>query len=298
MIIKTDVVNIRDPFVLVKDGVYYMYGTDVTTGDWDDTDWVCYKNESGRLDAGWERLENLHIRPSTAEKNLWSPEVHEYKGSYYMICTYFSSEKCRRGCTVMRSSSPAGPFSEISDGFVTESVYPFDAIDGTLYVDENAQPWLVFVNEWTQTDDKIGRMSAARLSDDLSTCVGEMTELFRADDASWSGAQVTDGCFMYKTAEGKLLMLWSNLDKDGGYCVGIAESENGKIVGKWCQNDELLFARSLTGELDGGHSMIFKALDGKKYLALHSPNKPEGGLTETAVFVPVYEKNGTLVCEI
>ncbi len=294
MIIKTNVSNIRDPFVLVKDGVYYMYGTHAPNG-WEDTDWVCYKNESGRLDSGWVRLDSIHIRPRYAEKQLWSPEVHEYKGKFYMICTYYSSQKQRRGCTVMRADTPDGPFVEISDGFVTESVYPHDAIDGTLYVDGCGQPWLVFVNEFTQTSDNVGRMSAVRLSDDLSRCIGEYTELFGAYDASWAGAHVTDGCFIYKTQDGQLLMLWSNSDKDGGYCVGIAKNEDGRIDGKWSHQDELLFSKALSGESDGGHAMVFTGLDGKKYLSLHSPNAP---LHEMAIFVPVIEKDGTLVCEI
>ncbi len=296
MIIKTDVTNIRDPFVLVEDGVYYMYGTYAPNG-WEDCEWACFKNNSGKLDNGWERVDGFYVRPEFAKKNLWSPEVHKYGASYYMICTYFSSEKERRGCCIMRSSSPVGPFFEISDGFVTENIYNRDAIDGTLYVDKEGQPWLVFVNEWTQTDDKIGKMSAVRLSDDLSRTTGEMKELFSAYDASWAGAQVTDGCFLYESENGKLSMIWSNLDKDGGYCVGIAECEDGKVDGRWTQRDALLYSKALSGEHDGGHGMIFTALDGRKYLALHSPNVPIGDLHETAIFVPVSEKDGVLKCE-
>lgn len=35
-------------------------------------------------------------------------------------------------------------------------------------------------------------------------------------------------------------MIWSYF-YDSAYCVGIAESDNGKLSGKWKQQDKLLF---------------------------------------------------------
>ena len=43
---------------------------------------------------------------------------------------------------------------------------------------------------------------------------------------------VTDGCFLYATKTGKLLLIWSNFGNEG-YAVGIAESTTGKILGPW-----------------------------------------------------------------
>ena len=293
--IKTNIKKLRDPFLLLSNGIYYMYGTGVgQNNDWDGTDWVCYKNDSGRLDGEWKKIEkSISVAPKYAIKNRWAPEVHEYKGSFYMFTTYFSSKTNHRGCTVLRSASPEGPFEEISDGHLTPA--DWDAIDGTLYVDKEGQPWMVFVHEWTSTDDKIGRMALARLSDDLSSFISEPVELFRADDPSWTDRMVTDGCFLYDTADGGLLMIWSNFEKDG-YCVGIAKSENGKIDGKWIQQDTLLFSKAISGDYDGGHGMIFTDKDGAKYLCLHSPNNPQGDRHETPILVPIKEENGTLVC--
>ena len=172
-----------------------------------------------------------------------------------------------------------------------------DAIDGTLYIDADGQPWMVFVREWTATDDGIGRMVVSKLSDDLSRLISEPVELFRADDPSWTNHIVTDGCFLYENAEGELLMIWSNFAPDG-YCVGIAKSENGKIDGKWIQQDELLFSKTLSGDYDGGHGMIFTNTDGTKYICLHSPNNPQGERCEKPILIPIKEENGTLVCEL
>jgi hypothetical protein len=44
-------------------------------------------------------------------------------------------------------------------------------------------------------------------------------------------------------------------------------------------------------EENGGHGMIFTALDGKKYVTLHSPNRTPN---ERPCFFEVEERNGTL----
>lgn len=291
--VETNVENLRDPFVLVENDTYYLYGTGVENNDWENTIWACYKNESGKLDGEWKKTEKLvYELPKDAQKNFWAPEVHKYKGFYYMFATYYSSATGHRGCSVLKSSSPDGTFVEISNGHITPK--DWDSIDATFYVDDDGQPWIVFVHEWTSTDDNVGRMAAAKLSEDLSRLTSEPIELFRADSSSWSKDKVTDGCFMYKTADGQLLMLWSNFCKSG-YCVGIARSKNGKIDGEWMQDDKLLFSKETTEKYDGGHGMLFKDIKGQIYLSVHSPNIPTKECGEKALFFPVYEENGTLI---
>lgn len=43
---------------------------------------------------------------------------------------------------------------------------------------------------------------------------------------------------------------------------------NGKLNGKWTVSDNLIF------DDDGGHGMIFTALDGEEYFIFHKPNHP------------------------
>ena len=295
--INTGIENLRDPFVLVDEGTYYVYGTGVTDGDWDNTLWTCYKNTSGKLDGEWTKVPNLAVVPANAVKNRWAPEVHKYKGNYYMFTTYYSSATNHRGCTILKSESPEGPFIEITNGHATPDYW--DAIDGTFYVDDAGQPWMIFVHEWTCTDDGIGRIAAAKLSDDLTHFLSEPVELFRADSPEWTNERVTDGCYMYTTKENKLLMIWSNFQVfNDDYCVGIAHCPSGKVDGEWIQQKELLFSRATTGKYDGGHGMIFKSLEGQLYLSMHSPNIPSEETGEMTVFFPIREENGTLVCEM
>jgi beta-xylosidase len=172
--------------------------------------------------------------------------------------------------------------------------HTWDAIDGTLYVDENGKPWMVFVYEWTSTPDGIGRMAYAPLSDDLTSFLEEPKIMFKANDAPWSNRQVTDGCYLYRCEDGTLLMIWSNGSKEG-YCVGIARSKSGNVEGPWEQDEERLFYRKNPGEMDGGHAMIFTDPAGQMYLALHGPNRPGEGEKIKVVFFPLKEENDTLV---
>ena len=293
--IETGVFKLRDPFVVMGDDCYYLYGTDVSQSGWEDTSWACYRSDGKSLSGKWEKLKTpVYTRPKNAKKNLWAPEVHKYNGYYYMFASYFSSATGHRGCSILKSESLEGPFVEITDGHITPK--DWDSIDGTFWVDEEGQPWMVFVHEWTSTDDGIGRMAAARLSFDLTRFISEPVELFRADDAPWANVQVTDGCFLYMTESGRLLMIWSNSYNDE-YRIGIAYSKDGRVDGEWIQEEKPLFTKEMGGKHDGGHGMIFTANDGQTYLSLHSPNNLSGGLFEQAVILPIRESDGLLVCD-
>lgn len=276
---------------MVDSDKYYIYGTG-SSDDRKDSQWHCYYNASGSLSGPWKRTDHLvYERPKYAIKDFWAPEVHKYNGNYYMFATYFSSKTQHRGCTILKSSSPTGPFVEITNGHITPREW--DAIDGTLYVDQSGQAWMVFVHEWTSTDDGVGRMAVARLAPDLTHFISEPIELFRADAPSWTRDRVTDGCFLFVTKNNNLLMLWSNFCADG-YCVGIARSKNGLIDGEWEQDDNLLFSKKVTDEYDGGHGMIFRDHTGQAYLCIHSPNSPNATREETPVLFPIKEERDTL----
>ncbi len=285
MIIETNVTKLRDPYIVVVDGVYYAYGTG----------WQCYVNRSGRLDGEWVKSEvsPTVVVPEDFVKQNWAPEVHVVNGKYYMFTTYFSSKTQHRGCSVFCSATPEGPFVQISDGHFTPA--DWDCIDATLYIDPDGQPWSIFVHEWTCRPDHVGLMSVAKMSDDLTRLVSKPVDLFRADDAPWATAGVTDGCFMHRTAGGKLLMIWSNFAADG-YCVGIAESENGRPDGRWVQHECRLYGKTDAGyPYDGGHGMLFTDVDGQTYLSMHSPNDPVGERDTTMVFLQIKEQDDDLI---
>ena len=282
---RTDI-NIRDPFVLVHEGAYYLYGTRGATcwgpadgfdvyvsrdlEDWDGP-FVCFHNDG----SFW------------ADRNYWAPEVYFYQGAFYMFAS-FKNPDVHRGTAVLRAESPLGPFVPHSDGCVTPK--DWECLDGTLYISKAGKPYMVFCHEWVQAGD--GEVNAIPLTDDLRAPAGEPRLLFHASDAEWcqvkhhsSGVSgcVTDGPFLWRTADGTLLCLWASFS-EGGYTEGVAVSDNGEIDGKFTQVEPLFMD-------DGGHGMVFRALDGQLYLTLHSPN---AHLEERPFFHPITERDGRL----
>lgn len=291
--IKTNIIGLRDPFVLIESNAYYVYGSGVASG-WDKSTYDCYKSTDG-LCGEWKKIALDYEIPKNATKQFWAPEVHKYKGQFYLFASYYSSVTAHRGCAIWRSDSPEGPFVEITDGHLTPS--DWDCIDGTLYVDERGVPWMFFVHEWTSMPDKVGSMAVARLSEDLTHFVSEPKELFRAKEPAWANSGCTDGPFLYRTCGGQLLMLWSTfVGRD--YCVAIARSKDGSVVGEWTHDEKLLFSKEISGNADGGHGMIFRDMNGKMYLAIHSPNIATSDTKEQTVFIPLREENETLVCAL
>lgn len=274
---------IRDPFIL-PDPVTKTY--------------YLYKSMSVRLKSGQSRrgvcvyvskdLETwkgptpvFHFPAGFwADRSIWAPEVHKYKGRYYLFVTFTSKDELptpqgrpqnvKRATQILMADSPAGPFKP----FANRPHTPEDwmSLDGTLWV-EDGVPYMIFCHEWVQIAD--GTMELVQLADDLSDVVGEPRTLFKATYAKWvrslrdiGGKQhgyVTDGAFLYRTRTGRLLMIWSSFGEHK-YAVGIARSKTGKVAGPWEQVDEPLVAA------DGGHGMIFKTFDGKLMMTLHQPN--------------------------
>lgn len=284
--LKTENLRVRDPYVLTFEGKYYMYGTCLSQGN----GYGCVVSED---------LENWSekIQVFTPDENFdgyadfWAPECHYYEGSFYLFATYRSRASEKRGTAIFKSDSPTGPFELISDGHVTPK--NTDCIDGTLYVDEEGQPWMVFVNEWTSSPDGMGEMSVVKLSDDLTHMVSEPKMIFRSNKHIWTNGCVTDGPFVYRTSKGKLIMLWSNLARSGGYAVGMAVSDNGKIDGNWIQHPKA-FYKQTKNQLNGGHPMIFETFEGQLMLSIHSPNESSEELFETAKFMPL-EDTGSFI---
>ncbi len=279
MLLNQDI-HIRDPFVVpvAAEHKYYLYGT---TGS------NCWSGTPTGFDV-WAGGDLEHwegpfpaFRPDPdfwADRNFWAPEVHAYRGRYYMFASFKSAE-ARRGTQVLVADSPLGPFKPHSDGPVTPGAW--ECLDGTLYVDPRGDPWLVFCHEWVQVHD--GEMCALRLAPDLSRAASAPELLFHASDAPWvlglEGQQdyVTDGPFLHTAGTGELLMLWSSFSQTG-YTLGVARSAAGGILGPWAQDREPLYRD------DGGHGMLFTTFDGQLMLAVHKPNlSPQ----ERPIFVPV-----------
>ena len=279
---KLQDIHIRDPFILLEGGRYYLYGSRGNEAWGKATGLDVY--ESDDL-VSWSGPSVVFTPPEGfwADMHFWAPEVHQYHGKFYMFVSFKSETACR-GTQILVADTPKGPFTLHSDGPVTPR--DWECLDGTLYIDRDGKPYMVFCHEWLQVKD--GEMCAVRLSDDLKQAVGEPFLLFRASEPDWALKDktefVTDGPWMYRTASGKLLMLWSS-SAANGYVEAIAYSDNGDVTGRWQHQKQLLF------DQDGGHGMIFTSKEGKLFFILHNPNSSP---MERPVILPLEERDGTL----
>ena len=278
--LKTHEIRIRDPFVLAeaKTKTYYLFGT---------TDENVWQGQALGFDYYTSKdLENwagpfVAFRPEEsfwADHNFWAPEVHYYQGNYYMFAS-FKAENRPRGTQILKATQPDGPYLPLTDFPVTPN--DKECLDGTLYVDKENNPWIVFCWEWTQVGD--GKICAQRLTKDLRYSEGEPIVLFSASEASWTkqareseDIYVTDGPFLYNE-NGQLQMIWSSFSKYG-YAVGISRSISNDITGPWEHSDQVLL------EKDGGHGMIFNTFSGERMLTIHSPNQTR---KERPIFIKI-----------
>lgn len=292
MTLKREEIQIRDPFV-VPDGdsrFYYLFGT-TDPDPWYGRGEGFRVYRSADLEA-WEDLGYAFLpgKDFWAQKNFWAPEVHRYKGGFYMFASFKAGDR-RRGVQILVSSSLAGPYEPLTPGAVTPAGW--ECLDGTLYIDRKDVPWLVFCHEWTQIHD--GAVCCARLSGDFKELAEEPKVLFHASEASWSIADtgdaikgkgenyVTDGPFLFQSETGVLQMIWSSYSKTG-YAIGLASSKSGLVSGPWEQSAKPFY------EKDGGHGMLFRKFTGERMLAIHTPNDSP---RERAVFLPVAEDEKT-----
>ena len=277
----------RDPFIMPCGDKYYLYKTNGVDKI------VCHV--SNDLE-NWSEAVTVFQAPEGfhgIKDMFWAPECHYYKGNFYIFTSVFSNITNHRSISVYRADNPLGPFVDIANGCINPR--DWDAIDGTLFIDDNGDPWMIFVHEWTSMPDKNGSMVAARLSEDFTHLISEPKHLFFAKDPKWATHGVTDGPYPYRTDIGHLLMIWSNFCKDG-YSIGIVHSESDTLDGPWVQEDEPFYRKgTISGiDFDGGHAMIFKAHDGALKLSFHAPNNKTENDFEHLVLMDIEDAGDTI----
>lgn len=283
-------IQLHDPYILAEASThtYYLYTSAGTrrTGQ-NRTGTFAYKSKDL---ATWEGPLLVFTVPddswALADENAWAPEVHAYRGKYYLFTTLHNSKKplpakntarpnTMRATCIAVSDSPEGPFMMLKkDAPVTPE--NFMTLDGTLFVDGAGQPWMVYAHEWVQKND--GTIEAIALSQDLSSAVGEPIFLLKGSDAPWIPEQavpnprptvyVTDGPEFFRTKTGQLLMLWSSYERNNlggdGYVETVSRSKSGELKGPWEQLPPLV-------RNDSGHGMLFHTFEGQLMLILHQP---------------------------
>jgi hypothetical protein len=220
---------------------------------------------------------------------IWAAELHQTgDGWYYYFATFTNQEVKidtvrgnvieRRASQVLRADNPMGPYRTFGDATYLPANRP--TLDGTYWKDSDGKPYMIFCGEWLQNWN--GTMEKIELKSDLSGTIGEPKVLFRASDSPWSREKndkgeitwnkVTDGPFLFRTATGRLGMVWTSWVYDV-YTQGVAYSESGTLDGPWIQEPNPITPPGF------GHSMLFQRFDGQWMMSVHHHSKDDRGRT-------------------
>ena len=293
-----DTFRIRDPFILADGATktYYMYETTDPYAGRPYARGVSVRTSKDL--ATWSRPKPvMSVPPKDHCRTVWAPEVYKVGARYLMFATlsfYPDAEgakgpnaarlECRRGTWIYASGSPTGPFKPVSGKPAT----PEDmmALDGTLFMD-GERPYMVFCHEWVQV--KTGGMCAAALKPDFTSLAETPRRLFEATAAAPT-SRVTDGPYLHRMKDGRLLMIWSTVRKTGGgYCVMQTESASGTVYGPW-KDHKVIYGKN------GGHGALFRTFEGALKLVLHGPNRR--GLEHVRILDVAETAAGLVVTEL
>jgi beta-xylosidase len=276
--IPLDSIYLSDPFILAdkKTSSYYMTGTGG----------LLYKSKDLKF---WDGPFRITKTDSTSwmgpNPMIWAAEIHDYKGKYYYFATFTNRAVKidtvagraieRRASHVLVSENPDGPYFPMQDPTYLPADKP--TLDGTFWIDKDGKPYMVYCYEWLQNLN--GTIEKIELKPDLSGSIGEGKLLFRASESPWSREKddkgndkpnkVTDGPYLFYTGTGRLGMIWTSWVYDV-YVQGVAYSKSGTLDGPWIQEKDPITPSNF------GHGMLFRTLEGKLLMSIHSHKSVNG----------------------
>jgi beta-xylosidase len=273
-----DSIPLSDPAILAdkNTSIYYMTGTGG----------MLWKSKDLRTWSGPYQVTqtdpNSWMGPNPM---IWAAELHAYKGRYYYFATFTNRSMVietvkgnainRRASHVLVSDKPDGPYVPMKDPIYLPADQP--TLDGTFWVDRDGRPYMIYCHEWLQNWN--GTMEKIELKPDLSGTIGKRQILFFASDSPWSKEKdrydrtlfnkVTDGPYLFRTQTGKLGMIWTSW-VFSDYTQGVAYSQSGTLDGPWIQEKDPITPPNF------GHGMLFRTLEGKLLMSVHSHAKVDG----------------------
>src|SRR5699024_1812163 len=141
--------NVRDPFILTdeKNDNYILYKTShiISTDSEEVSAIVAYKSKD--LEH-WKGPYVVFKNPinNWATGAAWAPEVHEYRGKYYLFVTLTSNVEWKkeqkgwpkyrfRGTQIFYANNPMGPFLPFKN-YLPQTPLDQMALDGTFWVED------------------------------------------------------------------------------------------------------------------------------------------------------------------
>lgn len=261
--------DIGDPFILLDNGVYYMYATSSVSRGFDA--WKSTDCEN------WTHCGLAYERTATSfgKTGFWAPEVYKYNGKYYLVYSAeHRNDKNKLICSIGIASAdnPLGPFVDYTEnGLLYEPEY--SAFDASLLFDDDGRIYLFYVKDHNSTEDKSSQIEGIELSSDLKNPIGSFVHLTTMT-LSWEN-YTNEGPCVFKRNGKYYLMYSGGYWGDATYCVGYAVASS--PLGSYRKKDMILYSNSAT--LSGtGHNNYFFSPDGSEmFTVYHSHTNPQKG---------------------
>lgn len=211
--------NIADPFILLHEGKYYLYGTTSHMDGYKvfvSEDLIRWEDKGFCLKKGDVKGDVVLI-PGTENSyfGFWAPEIIFYHGTFYMVYTVDD----HLGIAV--SKSPLGPFVQEKKAWIFEK----NAIDGHFFVDDDDSVYLLY--RWRE----INRIAGVKMNADLLSVDESTTKiLLKPGEFPWEEAEKgligIEGPFLLKHKGHYYLSYSANDCSSPYYSVGYAVSDS------------------------------------------------------------------------
>ena len=265
-------IHMGDPFAFRADGKYYLVGTTSAHEGFQ-----MYKSEdlAHWKKTGWA----LRKAPGFWARDMfWAPEVRAYRGRYYMVYSGLvataKTSKLLLGLAV--SDRPEGPYVSLHTPWFDPG---YSAIDGDIFVDTDATPYLYFSRNGSEDGYAYGRVYGIELTRDLARPVGAPKLLMEASQAWELVHAKVNRCNEGPTVlrHGELYYMTYSAGDTSTPAYGIGYATAHTPLGPWTKSADnpILKTEPAIGVSGPGHNSIVASPDGRElWIVYHTHADP------------------------
>lgn len=248
--------DIADPYVLLHEGTYYLYGTNTAPNMPQG-----FKVYTSTDLVNWQEQENyaLSSEDSWGNNRFWAPEVIEKNGTFYM---YYAVEE---RLAIATSDSPLGPF-------VQDIQQPLHLntpeIDAHIFTDDDGKSYMYFVRF-----NNNNHILVAEMNEDMKSIKEDTIQFVFAPTQNWElspkapAAKINEGPFVIKH-NGTYYMTYSgNHFESPDYGVGYATAPT--PTGPWTKYEYNPIMKSNTLVPGAGHHSLIYSPDGTELFMVY-----------------------------
>ncbi len=255
-------VSVADPFILKDDGTYYLYGTTYDSNGfavYTSTDLVHWT----RRGLCWQKT-----ALTWGQGDFWAPEVMKAGSTYYFYYTAFNPASNQRNICVATSSSPLGPFTDVSTPILpTTSPY----IDGHPYQDPATGKRYLYA---TRDGSSPSAIVVTELANPPIATTGPLRNIMTVSQP-WEGSWV-EAPFIIRHNNWYYMMYSARWFWESEYSIGYATSTS--PLGPWTKSSiNPIIAKTSTASGPGHNSAILSPDNTELFTAYHTHLTFAGG---------------------